>query len=178
LPGIISALAKTGKHQDAIYAATHGHYFQDYIEQWVYTFLSSQKLKPIPQTEYGVKIRLPENYQIPKDASQSFKMSLMTNIAAREILCELFLKAMEAQDEIQLAKFSKVVKFFKKNPPWIDSTRFEILCAKSRLERNGEKWTIGQLAKHLNRPISESQNGYATLNRIAKELNFPLRSRN
>jgi hypothetical protein len=176
LAGIIAELEKHGRSGDAIFTAMNGRHFNDDVEKFVYILSISQKMIITPSIQFKVRIMSQGDSNF-RNLRAIEKMAYILKREAREVLCELFLDAIERGDEEQLSKFPKAIKFVKKYNPRSDDTRSEILCVKRRL-KNGETWSIGQLARYLKRPQSESINGYATLLRIAKQLDFPLRTRN
>lgn len=90
------------------------------------------------------------------------------------MLSQIFIQALERKDEKKVDEIAKAVKSMKSFEPSGDDTRFAILTWKRIVIRRGEKWPNAKLAKILGRPKSEAQNGYATVRRMAEELNFPL----
>ena len=174
--GRIEELAIKGDIDAAEMLAIRGREFT-LIEDLLYGFYRNlsdvQKMKAGQKTELELHwpdVTAEKIHEIHAYLEKSFKGGI-------EALCAVFIGAVESKDEKKLIEFSKAIKFLKTFEKHGDDTRSQLLLWKKLLVDDGRKWTIGQLAKVLNRPRDEAVNGYATLRKMAEKVNFPLKQR-
>ena len=174
--GRIEELAIIGDMDAAEMLAIRGREFTP-IEDLLYGFYRNlsdvQKKKAGQKTDLELHwpdVTAEKIHEIHAYLEKSFKGSI-------EALCTVFIRAIEAKDEKKLIEFSKAIKFLKTFEKRGDDTRSQLLLWKKLLEKDGMKWTIGQLARVMNRPRDEAVNGYATLRKMAEKMNFPLKQR-
>lgn len=93
-------------------------------------------------------------------------------------LFDIFVKALEENDDAKILEIADAVRFFKTNRyPFhqdADSDRHRLLWIKERLG-DDEKWTIRQVAEYLaGGKVETPADGFSALRRKCRELNFPL----
>lgn len=91
-------------------------------------------------------------------------------------LCNMVLSAIENRDADKILEIGKAVRFLKTFKDNGDRCRSIILGLKSVFDRHGSRMTIKELARAVDWPMNDAKHGFWRLRRIAKELNFPLKS--
>lgn len=96
-------------------------------------------------------------------------------------ICAIVIDAMEREDAEPVQKIADAIRFWKGRDPFLgaDPIRRWIIFLKSRLDPHHMTMTVGQVVEFINKYTSAkvplSDDGYSTLRRKCKELNFPLK---
>ena len=94
-------------------------------------------------------------------------------------LCDLFVKALKANDADLIIEIAQAVLFFKDKRSKItlaDRDRALLLYAKARLNLYDQKWTIRETAEYLadGKKAEPPADGFSALRRKCRAINFPL----
>jgi hypothetical protein len=125
---------------------------------------------------------LKRNFQSEKSKDSDDYRNTLRNLEQEAgWICELFLEAVERRDGEALRTIAKQLDMWGKFPEFEDPLRAQILCLKNILEEKGGTMTIPRLAALLSQKMGgdpakapQTEDGYSSLRRIAKSVNFPV----
>jgi hypothetical protein len=173
LPGRIRELAS----KDVVAAmllARRGREFSEIERMLSFYYETLEKFERIQSGKKTREQELMEDHW-PKDMVAGYPgmIQKLFREAQFRLYC-IFLTALNERDSGKIFEIGKAIEFLKTFKESGDRYRAFILTEKHLLDQTGEKWPIRRLAQMIGWPMKKSANGFFTLRRMAKELNFPL----
>jgi hypothetical protein len=139
-------------------------------------YQTREKADAIKSGEIAVDQKLLEGEEgWTKEMDREYRRQIPAYIQAdEELIKRIVLRAINDREPAKIFEIGNAVEFLKSFKEEGDNLRANILFEKHIFDQAGKKCSIRQLAKLVHWPMKDSANGFWSLRRIARELNFPL----
>lgn len=156
--------------------AERGRVYDDFEKQLTLYYREIQEMMKMQSGQKTTYEEILDGLGLVKEKEVALNRQVIKTLVERDRvrLCQIFIAAVDAQDSKSLIAIAKTIERLKTNKGVADRYRSEILMWKGILEKRNRGMTIKELARVIDWPRKFSDDGFAQLRRMCRELNFPI----